>query len=407
MEGGSVLLAYEVPKRFSNYRAGLKGSFYRSMAKKKKPVKSSSKPVAKSVRRASLASLRRDIDKIDQQILRLANERAQLAQGAGLLKRDAGDAVYSPEREDIVMSQVTQRNRGPLSDDSIRNVFRELISGTRSVEKRTRVAYLGPEYTYSHLAAIERFGQSAELDPVASIAAVFEEVERRQVEFGVVPVENSTDGRIADTLEMLAKTSAQICGEVQLRIHHNLVGNGPRTTVREIYSKPQALSQCRNWTAKHLPSAKLIEVASTAEAAEIAGKKQGVAAIASRQAAVNHRLDILAKHIEDNPDNITRFAVIAHESPKLTGNDKTAIMFEIDHRPGSLADAMAIFKRNRLNMTWIESFPIFGEAGRYLFFVEFVAHQTELRARRALSALEKKAVLLVVLGSYARSEPVG
>ena len=377
------------------------------MSKKKKSVKTSRKPAAQAARRPSLTSLRRDIDKIDHQIVGLANKRTQLAQEAGSLKQDAGDSIYAPDREERVMSQVAQWSRGPLSDESVRNIFRELISGTRLAQKRIRVAYLGPEYTYSHQAAVERFGQSSELQPVASIAAVFEEVERHQVEFGVVPVENSTDGRIADTLEMLAKTSAKICGEVQLRIHHNLIGRGPRTSIGEIYSKPQVLSQCRNWTAKHLPAAKLVEVASTAKAAEIVVKKQGAAAIASRQAAVNYRLDVLAQHIEDNPDNITRFAVIAHELPQRTGNDKTAILFEINHEPGSLADAMTIFKRNRLNMTWIESFPIVGEAGRYLFFVEFVAHQTELRARRALAALEKKAVRLVVLGSYARMEPVG
>ena len=377
------------------------------MPKKKKSARASKPSTAKSGRNPTLTSVRRQIDKIDAQIVSLANQRAQLAQQAGPLKHQDGDGLYAPERENDVVSHALDRNRGPLSDDSIRNIFREVISGTRSVETHVRVAYLGPEFTYSHLAAIERFGQSAELAPVTSIAAVFEEVERGQVEFGVVPVENSTDGRIADTLEMLAKTSAQISGEVQLRIHHNLIGTGPRTAVEEIYSKPQALSQCRNWTAKHYPSAKLLEVGSTAEAAQIAMEKPAAAAIASRQAAVNQGLKVLAENIEDNPDNVTRFAVISHESPKRTGDDKTAIVFEIDHRPGTLADAMAIFKRNRLNLTWIESFPIVGETGRYLFFIEFVAHQSELRARRALAALEKKAVRLVVLGSYARMEPIG
>ena len=377
------------------------------MPKKKKSARASKPSMAKSGRDPTLTSVRRQIDKIDAQIVTLANERAQLAQQTGPLKHQDGDTLYSPERENQVVSQALDRNRGPLADDSIRNIFREVISGTRSLETHVRVAYLGPEFTYSHLAAVERFGQSAELAPVTSIAAVFEEVERRQVEFGVVPVENSTDGRIADTLEMLAKTSARISGEVQLRIHHNLIGAGPRTAVEEIYSKPQALSQCRNWTAKHHPSAKLCEVASTAEAAQIALKKPAAAAIASRQAAVNHGLKILAENIEDNPDNVTRFAVISHHLPKRTGDDKTAIVFEIDHRPGALADAMAIFKRNRLNLTWIEWFPIVGEMGRYLFFIEFVAHQSELRARRTLAALEKKAVRLVVLGSYARMEPIG
>jgi len=377
------------------------------MAKKKKTSQSPKGTSRKTTGTASLNAARREIDKIDQQVLKLINQRAQLAKELAACKDAAEAPVYSPEREESVIDGAVGRSRGPLSPESVRAIFRELVSATRSVQQRLRVAYLGPEYTYSHLAAIERFGTSAELAPVGSIAAVFEEVERHQVDFGVVPVENSTDGRVADTLEMLAKTSAQISGEVQLRIHHNLIGTGSRAAICKVFSKPQVLSQCRNWTARHLPSAELVDVSSTAEAADFSRKNSATAAIASRQAAVNYQLNILAENIEDNPNNITRFAVIGHEAPRRTGDDKTAIMFEIDHRPGALADMMAIFKRNRLNMTWIESFPIFGETGRYLFFVEFVAHASDMRARRALAALEKKAVRLVVLGSYARTEPVG
>ena len=296
---------------------------------------------------------------------------------------------------------------GPLSDEAVRAIYRELVSGSRAVQAPIRAAYLGPEFTFSHLAAIERFGQSAELVPVGTIAAVFEEVERGQTQYGVVPMENSTDGRVTDTLDCFARSTARICGELPLRIHHCLLGTGSRDDVRTVYSKPQPLSQCRNWLGEHLRQAELREVASTAEAARRAGGEPRSAAVASRQAAVNYGLPLLAENIEDQADNITRFAVIGGETAARTGNDKTSLMLEITHKPGTLADAMAIFKRNRLNMTWIESFPIPGSRGRYLFFIEFVGHHDELRARRAIAALEKKARRVVVLGSYAQTEPVG
>jgi chorismate mutase/prephenate dehydratase len=267
----------------------------------------------------------------------------------------------------------------------------------------TRVAFLGPEYSYSHLAAIERFGASAELVPVATIAAVFEEVHGGQAAFGLVPIENSTDGRIVDTLGMFARRPLRIGGEVQLRIHHNLLGKGPRAEIREVYSKPQALSQCREWLAKHLPQARLTEISSTTKAAQLAAETPGVAAIASRQAGVAYGLDVLAANIEDNAENITRFAVIGGELPKRTGQDKTSLMFQIHHRPGSLAEAMNLFKRNKLNLTWIESFPLAGAKAEYLFFVELEGHAADLKVRRALAALEAKTLRLNMLGSYPKS----
>ena len=298
-------------------------------------------------------------------------------------------------------------NAGPLPADTVRAVFRELVSGTRALQTPIRVAYLGPEFTFSHLASIERFGQSAEFVPVGTIAAVFEEVERGQVRFGVVPMENSTDGRVSDTLDCFSRSPVRICGELQLRIHHCLLGVGSRDDIRTVYSKPQPLSQCRNWLAKHLPHATLSEVASTGAAAKAAKGQPNVAAIASRQAGVHYELPTIVANIEDNTDNITRFAIISSQTAQKSGRDKTALMFEITHEPGALADAMAIFKRSRLNMTWIESFPIPSHRGRYLFFVEFVGHQSEPPARRAIDTLAKKSLRLEVLGSYAQGEPVG
>ncbi|MGD9721068.1 MAG: prephenate dehydratase [Pirellulales bacterium] len=357
-------------------------------------------------RTPTIAGLRAKIDRLDQELVGIMNQRAKLALAIGKLKNTSGISAYAPAREDEVLSRVTALSKGPLSDRCIRAIFRELISGSRALEKTLRVAYLGPAYSYSHLAAIHRFGQSVELVPVSNIAAVFEEIHRGHVDFGVVPIENSTDGRVADTLDMFARLPARICGEVQLRIHHNLLGKGSRAEVAEVYSKPQALSQCRNWLARHLPGARTIEVTSTTTAAQLAQDKPGAAAIASLQAGVHYGLDVLAADIEDNPGNLTRFAVIGDDTGPRTGTDKCALMFEVAHQPGSLADAMNVFKRNRLNLTWIESFPIARPEGGYLFFVELEGHEQDPRVRKAIRALGRKAIRLEVLGSYARMAPV-
>lgn len=355
----------------------------------------------------SLADLRCELDDIDREILAAINRRASIAQRIGRLKAQDGSPVYDAARECEVLERAIESNSGPLPAEAIRSVFREIVSGTRALQALLRAAYLGPEFTFSHLAAIEQFGHSAELVPVGTIAAVFEEVERGQVQFGVVPMENSTDGRVSDTLECFAKSRVRICGELPLRIHHCLLGTGSRDTIRTIFSKPQPLSQCRNWLAKHMPKATLAEVGSTAAAAKAAQDDPHVAAIASRQAGVEYELNCIVANIEDNADNITRFAIISSEIGPKTGRDKTSLMFEIAHEPGALADTMAIFKRNRLNMTWIESFPIPGHRGRYLFFVEFVGHQDEPHARRAIRTIAKRSLRLEVLGSYAQTEPVG
>lgn len=360
-------------------------------------------------RAPSKSPSKRLVDKLDREILALVNRRAELSTQR---RQRSGSASSSKPNQSLqedaaLLQQLAESGTGPLQPESVRAIFREILSGSRAVSQVPRVAFLGPEYTYSHLAAIKHFGQSADLAPVGSIGSVFEEVERGHAEFGLVPVDNSTDGRVADTLQCLAQSKVQMCAEVPLRIRHCLLGSGSRKEILHVYSKPQALSQCRNWLGKHLPDAQLHDIGSTAEAARKAARDPTVAAIASLQAGTNHSLAVLARSIEDNPDNITRFVAIGQEMGKRTGNDKTSIVFEIDHRPGALADAMAIFKRNRLNLTWIESFPIPGSRGRYLFFVDFQGHPTELRPKRALASLEKKAIRLDLLGSYAQAEPIG
>ena len=353
----------------------------------------------------SRAPSQRELQKLDREILELINRRCELSVQRSKLSRAAIEQPLAQHAAAI--DQIVQRNQGPLDDTAVRAAFRELLSGCRALEQPERVAFLGPEFTYSHLAAVERFGQSAELVPVGSIASVFEEVEQGQVDFGLVPIENSTDGRVVDALECLSRSQAKICGEVALRIRHCLLGLGSRKEVSKVYSKAQPLSQCRKWLVSHLPQAELCEVASTALAAKKAIGDRSCAAIASRQAGVNHSLKVLAHDIQDHPDNLTRFVVIGSDMGDRTGNDKTSLVFELKHEPGALADGMSIFKRQRLNLTWIESFPVPGKRGRYYFFVELQGHPRDLRVRRALASLEKKAVRLTILGSYAQSGPIG
>ena len=338
--------------------------------------------------------------------MQLLGEHAVLSDRLRRARLDAGGPALDLESEQQALQEMLNSHKGPLPEHCVRAILRELFSGTRALAKTLKVAYLGPAYSYSHLAALERFGSSAELIPVSTIPAVFEELGRKHVDFGLVPIENSTDGRVVDTLNMFTRMPLRICGEVQLRIHHYLLGKCERSEIKEVYSKPQALSQCRDWLTKHVPLARLVEMTSTAAAAQLAADKFGAAAIASIQAGVNYNLNVIAEQIEDNKNNITRFAVIGDHEARRTGRDKTAMMFEIAHLPGSLADALTAFKRNRLNLTWIESFPMPGTQSQYLFFVELEGHHNDKRVQRAISALQRKTVRLEVLGSYARSEPI-
>jgi chorismate mutase / prephenate dehydratase len=341
---------------------------------------------------------------IDRQIAKLIQERAAMVQAvASPMIAMSCSAGF----DDLAISQIAEETSGPLPKTAMRAVFRELMSGCRALVRPMKIALLGPLYSYSHLAAMHRFGRSVEFVPVNTIAAVFEEVNQQHSDFGLVPVENSTDGRIADTLEMFARMPVRISGQVDMHIHHTLLAKCPRSAVREVYSKPQAISQCRNWLAKHLPLARMVEVTSTTMAAQLAAEKPGAAAIASEQAGVEYGLDVLAEKIEDNPHNSTRFAVIGGQIPERTGNDRTAILFQMDHRPGTLADAINVFKRSKLNLTWIESFPVPGSDRAYMFFAEIETHPTEARFRRAMAALERKALRLEILGAFPVTQAVG
>ena len=347
-----------------------------------------------------------EVRRLDGEIIKLVSRRAALTVKLIQGQSNPQKSLFAPFADDHLSELIEKGNPGPLTEPAVRGIFREMISGARGVVKTLKIAYLGPAYSFTHLAAMERFGSATTLIPVNSIAAVFEEVNRGHADYGIAPIENSTDGRVVDTLDMFTRLPLKICGEVQLAIHHNLMARCQRSEIAEIYSKPQALSQCRDWLSRNMPQARLIEVTSTSTAAQLARDKFGAAAVASRQAAVQYELQIVAEHIEDNKCNITRFAVIGDEATRSTGDDKTAVLLQIPHKPGALAEALTAFKKNNVNLTWIESFPLKGPEVGYVFFLEFEGHAADARTKRTVGELERKALRLELLGSYPRSEPV-
>jgi chorismate mutase/prephenate dehydratase len=334
-------------------------------------------------------------------IARLLQRRAQVIEQA----RQAGIDLREREAEWNVVDLATiNRAAPPFPAESAAAVLREISAASRTLIRPTRVAFLGPEWSYSHLAALQAFGHSVELIPVGSIGATFEAVERGDADFGLAPLENSTDGGIVDTLDVLARKPQSICGEVTVPIRHCLFSKSPRAEIREVYSKPQALSQCRRWLAENLPWARAIEFSSTAEAVRLAGEKPGAAAVASRESGMAYDVPLVAEGIEDQKDNATRFAVIGSEPTAPSGDDKTALRLRVAHVPGALADATAIFRDFQCNLNWIESFPMPGSRSEYLFFIEFEGHRDEPRVRQMLEALGRSTQDLLVLGSFPRRD---
>ena len=349
------------------------------------------------------------IDSIDQQILALVKQRRKVVQQLCTMQQDSpvGHIAKAAARIDEMLAGSAETGDS-LAGETVSNasssaLLRHISSICLQSVHRFQAIYLGPPHSYSHLAAIKYFGDSTTLTPVASIPAVFEAVAGEDALCGIVPIENSTDGRVVDTLGMFVRGDMQICGEVLLPIHHNLLSKTPRNQITEVHSKPQALSQCRGWLAKQLPNAQLIEISSTAAAAKLASQQPGVAAVASLEAGREYELDVIATHIEDNPNNVTRFAVLGREHPAPTGNDKTAILFQVSHEPGALANAMTIFKQQNLNLTWIESFPAPETKNEYMFFIELTGHRDTDDVQAAMNELRTLAQRLTILGSYPRA----
>ncbi len=352
-----------------------------------------------------LEELRGEIDAIDEEILKLLNERAKLVLNIAHIKRNDKVKFYSPERERQILERLTALNKGPFPNDALKTIYREILSASLSLEEPLKVACLGPLATFTHLAALRHFGSSAEFVPVDSIKSVFEAVEAGKAEFGVVPIENSNEGVVSYTLDMFMDYDLKVSAEVMLEITHNLLSKSrDKSKIKKIYSHPQATAQCRRWLEANMYGIPIFESTSTAKAAELAAKEDAAGAIASELAAKIYDLNFVERHIEDFKDNYTRFLVISKESPPKTGRDKTSIMFSIKDRPGALYDILMPFKKAKINLTKIESRPSKRKAWEYIFFVDMEGHIEDKKVRKAIEDIKEGCLYLKILGSYPYGE---
>ena len=348
---------------------------------------------------ADLARHRAAIDALDRQILAQLNERARHAQAIGTLK--GGDGAYRPERETQVLSALHARNAGPLPNEAITAVFREVMSACRALEQPMRVAYLGPAGTFSHAAVAKQFGTFVEAVPFPTFDEIFRAVDSGQAQFAVVPVENSTEGAVGRTLDLMCTTDLSICGEIKLRVAQNLLSNASSlAAVTKVYSHGQSLAQCVQWLAHHLPGVPRIAVASNAEAARLAAAEPGAGAIAGENAGAIYGLATLAPHIEDEPNNTTRFWVLGRQQVGPSGNDETSLVMSCPNRPGAVYELLEPFARHGVSMSRFESRPARTGLWEYLFFVDVVGHRDDPAVASALRELAQKAPFLKLLGSY-------
>jgi chorismate mutase/prephenate dehydratase len=355
-----------------------------------------------------LEKVRAQIDSIDERIHGLINDRARLAQQVGISKTREGKTVdfYRPEREAQVLRMAQERNKGPLRDEEILRLFREIMSACLAQQEPLKVAFLGPEGTFTQTAVLTHFGHSVRALPLSSIDEVFHEVEAASADFGVVPIENSTEGTVNHTLDRFISSPLKICGEVELRIHHSIMGKmGSLGRIVRICSHPQSLAQCRGWLDDHLPNVERVPVSSNAEGARRARDEQGTAAIAGETAAEIYGLKILAAEIEDRPDNTTRFFVLGRKLFTPSGNDRTTFLASISHTdaPGALHRLLEPLAEHRVSMTRIESRPSHRKKWDYVFFIDIEGHAEDKHVAKALQGLEKRSSLLRILGSYPRA----
>jgi len=342
---------------------------------------------------------RAEIDALDEKIVALLNERANRAAAIGKLKANGG--AYRPEREAEVQRRVAGANRGPLANEALAHLFTEIMSACRSLEEPLSVAYLGPQGTFSEMALAKQFGASVEAQPCGSIDEVFRAAETGAAQYAVVPVENSTDGAIGRTLDLLLATPLKICAEVVLRVQQNLMAKGASMkAIRKVYSHPQSLAQCHNWLSQHLPGAQRVPQASNAEAARMAAKEKSAAAIGPEIAAERYRLKVLARAIEDDPRNRTRFLVLGSQDSGPSGSDRTSLVMTTHNKPGSLHELIASFATHGVNMTRLESRPARTGQWEYYFYVDIEGHQQDPKAAKALAELHDKAPFVKIFGSY-------
>jgi len=350
-----------------------------------------------------LSDYRKEIDRIDDEILRLLNERSKSVIEIGKIKKqkDADANLHTPAREAAIIERLVNQNTGPFPSEAIRPVYREIMSASLSLEGPQKVAYLGPRATFTHMACMQKFGSSAQYIPVHSIKEVFNEVERGRAHFGVVPIENTTEGVVNHTLDMFVDSSLVIYGEVLQEVSHHLMSkSGVAEEVKRICSHPQAIAQCRNWLETHMPHVSVSEVASTARAAEMCLEDPSIAAIASELASQLYGLKVIKARIEDNLNNFTRFLVLSQKPPQRTGKDKTSLMLSIKDKVGALYDLLRPFASHGISMTKIESRPSRRKAWEYIFFVDVEGHMEEERVSRAIEEIKGRCLFMKILGSY-------
>lgn len=351
---------------------------------------------------ADLDALRLRIDAIDEQLVRLINERGKIAQDIGQRKQQDGTPIYAPDREHKIFARLNELNDGPFPPDVLRAVYRELMSGSFALEKPLRVSFLGPLGSYSHQAAVEKFGASVEYEPVNAIAAAVSEVERSHADFAVVPIENTISGGVVDTLDALLDMSARICAELYLPIHHNLISRRPIAEITQVCSKPEVFSQCRDWLAQTGLAAKTVAVESTSRAVEMAANDDNVAAMGSAIAAELYGVPIQVRNVEDTTANVTRFFIIGTKPPNPTGDDCTMLLFGTSHRAGALAEVLDIFRQHKINLTMITSRPNRRKNWEYAFFVAADGHEQDEDFAKALATVDPQCSFLKVLGSFPR-----
>jgi len=350
-----------------------------------------------------ISDLRKEIDSIDSKVVELVNRRGEVSRAIGEVKKSRKQPLYSPDRESHVYADIVKKSKGPLKPESVKAIYREIMSACLSLEKSLTVAYLGPELTFTHQAALKKFGASMEYLSCDGISEVFRQVEKGNADYGVVPIENSTEGAVNHTLDMFFDSPLLICSEVYCTIRENLLcRSGNMKNIKKVYSHPNVFGQCRGWLEKNLPAARLHEVTSTSKAAELAARHADSACIASELAAKKYGLKKLAGGIEDAATNVTRFLVIGHDMSGVSGNDKTSIMFSVKDRPGVLHDMLAAFKAAGINLTKIESRPSKKKLWKYYFFVDMEGHCHSSKVEKVMRSLDKKCHFLKVLGSYPR-----
>jgi chorismate mutase/prephenate dehydratase len=354
----------------------------------------------------SLSEHRQAIDKLDAQIVRLLNERTRHVLAIGEIKLAAGEEIYAPHRERAVFDRVCAQNAGPITNEQIRTIYREIMSSALALEKTMTIAYFGPEATFTHQAAIQKFGASLNYAAQKTIGDVFTEVAKKTADYGVVPVENSTEGVVTHTLDMFMDSELKIVSQIILPVQQCLMipQGGTRAKIRKLYVHPQSLAQCRIWIQNHLPRVEIIETSSNARSAELAGKEKNSAAIAGIIAAEKYGLDVLEQDIQDNAANATRFLVLGRQCSPPTGDDRTSLMVSVADKVGALHHAIAAFRRYKINMTKIESRPSKRKAWEYFFFIDCDGHVQDRKVSKAVALLERESSYVKVLGSYPNTE---